>query len=387
MRMPTRPTVVRLPNRVGIYPLLGNVSTVRYIRYATRYSQLDSLDPPFIQSNLPSPSDPATTSQLAFPPAHTSPSELASPSPEPAFPPESRSELEQASPSNTKQTRRRQKLYGPRIVIPSDMIMQQIAQDSKLHKQLKRVETKLEALERQISQNQPKSISEWLDGLVRAVLTSTTGALKSISGPGSLPSNDRQPQQPRGEALKNYLYAAALMGCIQLGPLLKFWLTTHNYLPSSAASVATAVYVAGATVSAVGTVSIPFCLVFPRKAIGQRRFSRKVSAYRDLFENHGHLLDTPFPMKEVLEDLRNLQALYNPTSARSYRIAERRLYRIEHDAGGQPLTLRKIASLLEADNSVAWKVILQRLVDGKVHVLEELSSEEKARMLFCRIYG
>ncbi len=89
---------------------------------------------------------------------------------------------------------------------------------------------------------------------------------------------------------------------------------------------------------------------------------RKDSAYRDLVNTRPDVLDQPFPMAAVLNDLRNLQARYGPTNGREYKIAERRLYRVQHESetgNGQPLTVRQVSELLQPDDSVGWRRFAQ----------------------------
>lgn len=117
---------------------------------------------------------------------------------------------------------------------------------------------------------------------------------------------------------------------------------------------------------------------------------RKELAYRDLVNNHPELLDRPFPMAAVLNDLRNLQALRGPSSSREYKVAERRLYRVQHESdmgSGHLLTLRRVTQLLQPDDSVGWTVIRQRLLNDRVDAIDDLSEQDKARVLFQRVYG
>lgn len=92
-----------------------------------------------------------------------------------------------------------------------------------------------------------------------------------------------------------------------------------------------------------------------------RQGVRKEVAFRDLVDNHSHLLDKPFPMAAVLNDLRNLQALRGTSAGREYKIAERRLFRVQHESEsgeGTPLTVRQVTELLQPDDSVGWTAIL-----------------------------
>lgn len=117
---------------------------------------------------------------------------------------------------------------------------------------------------------------------------------------------------------------------------------------------------------------------------------RKQTAFRDLVDNHPDLLDKPFPMATVLNDLRNLQALRGPTAGREYRVAERRLFRVQHESeagSGETLTVRQVTELLEPDDSVGWTVISQRLLQNRVDAIDRLSEQDRARMLFQRVYG
>lgn len=117
---------------------------------------------------------------------------------------------------------------------------------------------------------------------------------------------------------------------------------------------------------------------------------RKETAYRDLVDNHADLLDKPFPMTAVLNDLRNRQALLGPTSGREYKVAERRLFRVQHESEireGEPLTVRQVTELLQPDDSVGWTTIRQRLLNDRVVAIDNLSKEDRARVLFTRVYG
>ncbi|KAJ9477471.1 POLXc domain-containing protein [Pseudozyma hubeiensis] len=117
---------------------------------------------------------------------------------------------------------------------------------------------------------------------------------------------------------------------------------------------------------------------------------RKQAAFRDLVNNHPELLDRPFPMTAVLNDLRNLQALRGTSSGREYRVAERRLFRVQHESevgeGGQ-LTVRQVTELLEPDDSVGWTTIKQRLLMDRVDAIDSLSKQDRARVMFQRVYG
>ncbi|SPO21619.1 related to DNA polymerase X - putative [Ustilago trichophora] len=117
---------------------------------------------------------------------------------------------------------------------------------------------------------------------------------------------------------------------------------------------------------------------------------RKETAYRDLVNNHADLLDKPFPMAAVLNDLRNRQALLGPTSGREYKVAERRLFRVQHESeigDSEPLTVRQVMELLQPDDSVGWAMIRQRLLNDRVDAMDNLSKEDRARVLFTRVYG
>ncbi|PWZ03265.1 Nucleotidyltransferase [Testicularia cyperi] len=119
---------------------------------------------------------------------------------------------------------------------------------------------------------------------------------------------------------------------------------------------------------------------------------RKESAYRDLLENHKEVLDRPFPMAAVLDDLRNLQARRGNPGSHDYKVAERRLFRVAHEAEGQgdareTLTVREVTSLLQPDDSVGWNTIRQRLLFDRIDEIDNLSAQDRARMLFRRVYG
>lgn len=117
---------------------------------------------------------------------------------------------------------------------------------------------------------------------------------------------------------------------------------------------------------------------------------RKEVAYRDLITNHQDLLDRPFPMAAVLNDLRNLQALRGSSSNCEYKIAERRLFRVQHESElgqGGPLTVRQVTQLLQPDDSVGWTTIKQRLLEDRVDAIDSLSKEDRARVMFQRVYG
>lgn len=117
---------------------------------------------------------------------------------------------------------------------------------------------------------------------------------------------------------------------------------------------------------------------------------RKETAFRELIANHPELLDKPFPMSAVLNDLRNLQALRGSSSGREYKVAERRLFRVQHESElgqGAPLTVRQVTKLLEPDDSVGWTVIKQRLLLDRVDAIDSLSKEDRARVMFQRVYG
>ncbi|GAC96984.1 hypothetical protein PHSY_004568 [Pseudozyma hubeiensis SY62] len=117
---------------------------------------------------------------------------------------------------------------------------------------------------------------------------------------------------------------------------------------------------------------------------------RKEAAFRDLVNNYPELLDRSFPMAAVLNDLRNLQALRDTSSGREYKVAERRLFRVQHESevgeGGQ-LTVRQVTELLEPDDSVGWTTIKQRLLMDRVDAIDCLSKEDRARVMFQRVYG
>nr|CDI52198.1 DNA polymerase X-putative [Melanopsichium pennsylvanicum 4] len=116
----------------------------------------------------------------------------------------------------------------------------------------------------------------------------------------------------------------------------------------------------------------------------------KETAYRDLVDNHPELLDTPFPMAAVLDDLRNLQALRGSTSGREYKVAERRLFRVQHESEigeGGPLTVRQVTQLLQPDDRVGWTTIRQRLLENRFDAIDNLSKQDRARMMFSRVYG
>ncbi|CBQ70673.1 probable DNA polymerase X-putative [Sporisorium reilianum SRZ2] len=117
---------------------------------------------------------------------------------------------------------------------------------------------------------------------------------------------------------------------------------------------------------------------------------RKEAAYRDLVTNHADVLDRPFPMAAVLDDLRNLQALRGSASSREYKVAERRLFRVQHESElgrGGALTVRQVAQLLQPDDSVGWTTIRQRLLEDRVDAIDGLSREDRSRVMFQRVYG
>lgn len=130
-----------------------------------------------------------------------------------------------------------------------------------------------------------------------------------------------------------------------------------------------------------------------RRSLGSSssaRGPRKETAFRDLISNHPDLLDRPFPMAAVLNDLRNLQALRGPASSREYKVAERRLFRVQHESEvdeNGPLTVRQVTELLQPDDSVGWTTIKQRLLQNRVDAIDSLSKEDRARVMFQRIYG
>ena len=118
--------------------------------------------------------------------------------------------------------------------------------------------------------------------------------------------------------------------------------------------------------------------------------SRKETSFRNLVDNHPELLDRPFPMAAVLNDLRNLQALRGPTSGREYKVAERRLFRVQHESElgeGAPLTVRQVTQLLQPDDSVGWTAICQRLLEDRVDAIDSLSKADRARVVLQRVYG
>uniref|UniRef100_V5ET23 DNA polymerase n=2 Tax=Kalmanozyma brasiliensis (strain GHG001) TaxID=1365824 RepID=V5ET23_KALBG len=95
-------------------------------------------------------------------------------------------------------------------------------------------------------------------------------------------------------------------------------------------------------------------------------------------------------MKAVLNDLRNMQALRGPSSSREYKVAERRLFRVQHESEigeGGPLTVRQVIQLLKPDDSVGWTIIKQRLLQNRVDAIDSLSKEDRARVMFQRVYG
>ncbi|TKY84866.1 hypothetical protein EX895_005946 [Sporisorium graminicola] len=119
--------------------------------------------------------------------------------------------------------------------------------------------------------------------------------------------------------------------------------------------------------------------------------SRKEVAFRDLVINHPDLLDRPFPMAAVFNDLRNLQALRGLSSNRDYKLAERRLFRVQHESElgqGAPLTVRQVTQLLQPDDSVGrvygiGATKAERFVQAGFLTLEQLreASLERAQRI------
>ncbi|KAI5478507.1 hypothetical protein MNV49_005035 [Pseudohyphozyma bogoriensis] len=111
----------------------------------------------------------------------------------------------------------------------------------------------------------------------------------------------------------------------------------------------------------------------------------KVSRVADLLDKYGRdkVVDLSKIMAD-LEDLENLDALYakKPSSA---------LYPLwhfaENESGKAEVTLGELVDTLSPVFSYAWTAIIERMSERKVAKLAELDSEDKAALLFMKIYS
>lgn len=142
------------------------------------------------------------------------------------------------------------------------------------------------------------------------------------------------------------------------------------------------------------SISRPFTLSssFPSKSIPTATIHLR--SYSATVEKRINALDvsdeTPIDVKQIMTDLEDLQSLELfkgtvPKSGNGFKDAARRLYPLFHDE--KAVTFGQLREVLPSIFSTTWTIIGERLLNGRVEKLSNLSKQDLASLKFLQIHA